>query len=159
MKKGLALWIVFGLMAVSASVFAADNLGMRKGGYGLAGCGLGSMVFEQNEKVQQVLAATTNGTFGTQTFGISSGTSNCSHSGVVTKEKEAEVFVATNFESLHQEMAQGTGENLNALAYLMGCPADDFSKAVKSNYATLGATTDALELLHGIQNTVGNSCR
>lgn len=40
-----------------------------------AGCGLGSMIIQENTKVMQVLAATTNGT-GVQTFGISTGTSN-----------------------------------------------------------------------------------
>ena len=42
-----------------------------------AGCGLGSMIIQENTKVMQLLAATTNGSFGSQTFGISTGTSNC----------------------------------------------------------------------------------
>jgi hypothetical protein len=42
------------------------------------GCGLGTIVFEgQNGLVSQTFAVTTNGTFGNQTFGITSGTSNC----------------------------------------------------------------------------------
>jgi len=46
--------------------------------YGMAGCGLGSIAFGNDQTMfKQVLAATTNGTFGTQTFGITSGTSNC----------------------------------------------------------------------------------
>ena len=42
---------------------------------GSAGCGLGSLVFTDNEWWMQVLAATVNST-GVQTFGITSGTSN-----------------------------------------------------------------------------------
>ena len=43
--------------------------------YGMAGCGLGSLAFEPGEG--QISAATTNGTFYNQFFGISSGTLNC----------------------------------------------------------------------------------
>src|SRR6266545_2071443 len=45
--------------------------------YGLAGCGLGSMLIGSKPGIVQIFAATTNGSFGTQTFGITSGTSNC----------------------------------------------------------------------------------
>src|SRR5690348_11977029 len=59
------------------------------GWYGMAGCGLGSLVFGPNDApVAQVLAATTNGTFASQTFGISSGTSNCFSGGVLRAERE-----------------------------------------------------------------------
>ena len=47
------------------------------GSYGLAGCGLGSLVFESQPGFVQVLAATTNGTSWNNTFGMTSGTSNC----------------------------------------------------------------------------------
>jgi hypothetical protein len=142
MKK-IALGMLMVCLVMASSSFAADNMGMRKGGYGTAGRGLGSMVFESNAKMMQVLAATTNGTFGSQTFGISSGTSNCSSDGVVLNEKQAEVFVSMNFETLNQEMASGKGENLVALANLVGCgaAADSFSKTAQANYA--GALSQA----------------
>ena len=42
------------------------------------GWGLGSQIFDgQSGVAPQVLAVTTNGTLGNQTFGISSGTSGC----------------------------------------------------------------------------------
>ena len=44
-------------------------------GYGDAGCGLDQW-FLVTQKFVQVFAATTNGTFGSQTFTITSGTSN-----------------------------------------------------------------------------------
>ncbi|HYG66757.1 MAG TPA: DUF3015 family protein, partial [Anaeromyxobacteraceae bacterium] len=47
------------------------------GRYGAAGCGLGSMAFGNTPGAVQILASTTNGLFGTQTFGITTGTSNC----------------------------------------------------------------------------------
>ena len=60
---------------------------------GDAGCGLGSMIITKNTKVMQVLAATTNGTSGSQTFGITFGTSNCSANGLVQNDKQIQYFV------------------------------------------------------------------
>src|SRR5262245_22752963 len=67
-------------------------------GYGAAGCGLGSVFFGSKPGFIQVLAATTNGTSGNQTFGITSGTSNCdTGSG---GSASAKVFIAANREAL-----------------------------------------------------------
>jgi hypothetical protein len=42
------------------------------------GCGLGTIIFEGQKGIApQVLAVTTNGTSGNQTFGITSGTLGC----------------------------------------------------------------------------------
>jgi hypothetical protein len=69
----------------------------------------------------QVLAATTNGTFGSQTFGITFGTSNCSANGMVSNDKQIQYFVEVNQEELTREMAQGRGEKISTLAALNGC--------------------------------------
>ena len=45
--------------------------------YGPAGCGLGSIVMGSKPGFMQVFAASTNGCSGSQTFGITTGTSNC----------------------------------------------------------------------------------
>lgn len=86
--------------------------------YGMAGCGLGSMLIDKSGS--QVSAATTNGT-GSQIFGITTGTSNCTDDGVAINDREQELFTEANFEVLKQEIAMGQGENLLALASLMGC--------------------------------------
>lgn len=86
-----------------------------------AGCGLGSMVFKNNTKGSQILAATTNGTFANQTFGITSGTSNCTTGGTVKADREQEAFVEANFESLQRDLAAGEGEYLAAFTGLLGC--------------------------------------
>lgn len=88
--------------------------------YGMAGCGLGSMMITSNGG-SQVFAATTNGTSGSQTFGISSGTSNCVRQGVVLTSKEQEAFFEANLLSLQQDMVAGEGEHLNALLSLFAC--------------------------------------
>ena len=96
--------------------------GYGPGYYGMAGCGLGSMIFGPvNEPVAQVLAATTNGTFATQTFGISSGTSNCVSGGVIRAEREQAAFAEVNFDDLKRNMAAGGGEYLRSFSSLLGC--------------------------------------
>jgi hypothetical protein len=90
--------------------------------YGMAGCGLGSLVFgNDNGMGKQILAATTNGTFGTQTFGITSGTSNCTSGGVLKAEREQAAFAEVNFQDLKANMAAGGGEFLSSFASLLGC--------------------------------------
>jgi hypothetical protein len=93
----------------------------------------------QKQIAPQVLMATTNGTFGSQTFGISSGTSGCTNDGLVMKNKHVNL-AAGAFESLQQEMAQGQGEHLVALATLLGIPEQHhpaFFALVQEKYTTL----------------------
>ena len=91
-------------------------------GYGQAGCGLGSLIIKGQGMVQ-IFAATTNGTFATQTFGITSGTSNCTGGGVVKADHEQEAFVEANRDNLSADMAAGNGQYLEAFAELLGCDA------------------------------------
>jgi Protein of unknown function (DUF3015) len=90
------------------------------------GCGLGKLAWADSSQKEsiggQVMMATTNGTFGSQTFGISSGTSGCTNDGKIFASEKVNVFAAVNFENLSQEMAQGQGEHLTSLATLMGIP-------------------------------------
>lgn len=115
---------------------------------GDAGCGLGSMIIKDNTKVMQILAATTNGTFGSQTFGISTGTSNCTSDKVVLQEKEQQYFVEANYDMLTTEMAQGSGEYVDAFAHLLGCDSNEFGALVKKNYSEIvkpnGSATEVL---------------
>lgn len=91
------------------------------------GCGLGKIAWEnyphQKTIGVQTMEATTNGSFGTNTFGISSGTSGCTNDGKFWAEHRVNAFAALNFENLSQDMAQGHGEHLASLATLMGIPA------------------------------------
>lgn len=105
---------------------------------GSAGCGLGSVVFSSNTWWKQELALTTNGTFLSQTFGITSGTSNCAPGlfGQIQKQKD---FVAANLSSLQREAALGTGDSLNGLATVLGCNNSNFetfSTYTQSHYAS-----------------------
>lgn len=108
------------------------------------GCGLGKLAWSdyshQKHIAPQVLMATTNGTFGSQTFGISSGTSGCTNDGQIAQNEKVNVFAAINFDNLSQEMAQGQGEHLTSLASLMGIPADQhpaFFSMTQEKYTSL----------------------
>ncbi|HVC08532.1 MAG TPA: DUF3015 domain-containing protein [Elusimicrobiota bacterium] len=111
-----------------------------------AGCGVGSLIFKNNEMGAQILAATTNGTFGNQTFGITTGTLGCTAAGNLSQSTRADVeraqknFVAANYRDLSREMAQGQGEYLNSLADLLGCSpsaAPSFGKMTQKNYGQI----------------------
>jgi hypothetical protein len=114
------------------------------------GCGLGKLAWSdyKNQKSigPQVLMATTNGTFGTTTFGISSGTSGCTSDGKVWADQKTTMFAQLNFENLSQEMAQGQGEHLASLATLMGVPAEHqaaFFAMTQERYTSLVKTGEA----------------
>jgi hypothetical protein len=87
--------------------------------YGSAGCGLGSLLFEPSTGFTQVLAATTNGTSGNQTFGITSGTSNCDSG--PGSSASAKAFVQTNRSAMAKDIARGKGETISNLSALAGC--------------------------------------
>jgi hypothetical protein len=106
----------------SASAFAVGD----------AGCGLGSVVISKNSKGLQILAMTTNATFLSQFFGITSGTSNCNSNGLVKNESQIQYFVEVNQEDLSKEMAQGHGEKLTVLAGMNGCGSPEAQKAFSS---------------------------
>jgi len=123
MRK-VAVGFGFAVLLLAGSASRAHAAGP----YGMAGCGLGSLLFgADNSKLMQILAATTNGTFASQTFGITSGTSNCVEGGVVKAEREQAAFAEVNFQDLKRNMAAGGGEYLTSFSSLLGCT--DASKA------------------------------
>ncbi len=151
MKKLLMVGaMVLSLVAVSGSAIAAS-------GYGDGGCGLGSIVFGNEPGAVQVLSSTTNGTFFNQTFGITTGTSNCNPAGLVKLDKEREVFAEQNYSTLVKEMAMGEGENLDTLAGLYGCSQNshaDFGSMVQDNFADIvkSDTTTSQEMLSTLKS-------
>jgi hypothetical protein len=127
------------------------------------GCGLGKLAWSdyggQKQIAPQVFMATTNGSFGSQTFGISFGTSGCTNDGVIMKNKRIN-FAAMTFESLKQEMAQGHGEHLSSLANLLGVAAADqplFFAMVQDRYTAIIPPGEAspLVVLHAIEEAMG----
>lgn len=135
MKKITLAAAILGLLASGAAV--ADDS---------TGCGLGTMLFDGKSGAGfQVLAVTTNGTLGNQTFGISSGTLGCDSDATITSNAKMSMYVGNNMESLAQNMSVGGGESLTTLADMMGiAPADRaaFYTATQTHFNQIFPTAD-----------------
>ncbi len=145
------------LAGYSGSAFAA-----RK--YGMAGCGLGSMVFGTGNP--QISAATTNNSFG-QPYAITTGTSNCSPEPEATAVLKQESFVVANYATLSKELAQGQGQSVAGLAEVLGCESSvlpEFGSFAQSKYDALFlapgsmAMLDKLKLEMASNETLSSSC-
>jgi hypothetical protein len=150
MKKSISISLAF-----AATLSLAAPMAVSANGYGAAGCGLGAIVFGSKPGIVQVLAATTNGTFASQTFGITTGTSECG-GGAIKVQAEQKVYAYNNFGQLQKEIAQGRGERLQTLAYLMGCNAktvETFSTVAQKNYSQIFSdkATDSEAMLSRIR--------
>jgi hypothetical protein len=126
MKKILSLIAVIGL---TTSIYANDN----------TGCGLGSLIIKKQDTVAlQVLAATTNGTSGSQTFGITSGTSNCSKPNNYVSNDKLNRFVSENMDELALDISAGHGETLTTVAKLMNVEDNAaFSSKLQANFTSI----------------------
>jgi hypothetical protein len=124
------LFLAAGSLIASAS-YAAP--------YGAAGCGLGAVVFGSKSGFIQIFAATTNGSSGNQTSGITSGTSNCIPAGKSEAFNKQREFVDTNLASLATEMSQGSGDTLVAYTETLGCESnnDVVVKALKAGHSKI----------------------
>ena len=109
--------IAVAFLAVATTASAQAGL-KGTGAYGTAGCGLGSLVFGNQPGAVQIFAATTNGTFGSQTFGITTGTSNCGPGLFAMGTKN---FVEANREALAKDVSRGEGEAIGALTVINAC--------------------------------------
>jgi hypothetical protein len=85
------------------------------------GCGLGTMVLEGQEPtlLLQLVATFLNGISGNQTFGITSGTSECDQPDRIVSNEKVIQYVSDNMDHLAMDMARGHGDSLDALADLM----------------------------------------
>lgn len=126
MKKIILASVGFVLLA-SSSALAHDS----------TGCGLGSMAWRgQSGMLPQVLAVTTNGLFGTQTFGISTGTSGCDPNGRITggTQKMFLTFLENNMEQYAFDASRGEGETLVAIAGILNVPVDKVASVSKDHF-------------------------
>lgn len=129
------------------------------------GCGVGTMIFDgQSGMGPQILAVTTNGTLGNQTFGITSGTLGCDKDGVIKHEAALSKFVAANMENLASDMAAGGGETLASLAELMGVAEADrpaFYRAAQQNFASIygGDDVTAGEVIDNLETVMASNAR
>ncbi|MCS6970465.1 MAG: DUF3015 domain-containing protein, partial [Planctomycetes bacterium] len=90
------------VLALSAPLYASDDLRAN------VGIGLGTVIFEgQSGLLSQVLAATTNGCFGNQTFAITTGTLGARPWKGIVSNGDVQRFVADNMDRLARDIAAG----------------------------------------------------
>ena len=133
---------IYLLSAVTAGVLA---LASNANAYDSTGCGLGSMAWRgQSGIVTQVLAVTTNGMFGTQTFGISTGTSGCDPNGRVTggTGKMLLAFLENNMEQFALDASVGAGETLTTIAGILNVDEGSLAVKLQNNFGMLFASND-----------------
>ncbi|MDO5386812.1 MAG: DUF3015 family protein [Pseudomonadota bacterium] len=135
MKKILLASVFGGMMMFSAGANAVDS----------TGCGLGSMAWRgQSGRVPQILAVTTNTSFGIQTFGITFGTSGCDPNGRITggTQKMVLAFLENNMEQYAMDAARGQGETIDTLAGIMNVDSEKLGEVSKQNFAFLFPNQD-----------------
>lgn len=136
MKKLILTSIAaLGIAAFSFSAQAHDS----------TGCGLGSMAWRgQSGVVPQVLAVTTNSFFGTQTFGISTGTSGCDPNGRITggTQKMFLTFLENNMEQFAFDASRGEGETLYTIAGILNVPVSEVASVSKEHFNDIFASED-----------------
>lgn len=145
------------VLAISLSIPAvstADNVG---------GCGWGSKLFDGQKGIfPQVLAVTTNGTSGNQTFGITSGTSGCSQDGVVKSTWKTAAFVDGNMNRLALDISRGQGESLASLKTLLGVSASDsavFDNTLQSQFSKIftNSSVSSNSVLEGLKEVLASN--
>lgn len=136
------------LIAVAVALPASA---MAAGENNIGSCGWGSKLFDGQQGVApQVLAVTTNGTFGNQTFGITFGTSGCTQDGAVRSNWKTALFIDGNKEMLARDMSVGSGETLDSLAHLMGVESQDraaFNQVAKENLWKIFAADSTADIV------------
>ena len=154
MKRSTIL-VAAALLFVAPAAMADDDIG----------CGLGTQVWAGNSGlIPKVLGATTNGTFGNQTFGITTGTLGCSPDGVITADARLRMFAGANLDNLARDMARGEGETLEAFAHLMNINEADqahFYRFTRSHFGDIfaGDSVTAGDMLTSLQRLMAQDAK
>lgn len=123
-------------------------------GYGMAGCGPGSVIFGEKKGMVQAVGAITNAIYSAQSYAISSGTSNCGSS---SQQANSSRYIEVNKLALEKDMARGQGETLSALSEVMGCANSDFSDLMITKYRFSNKSAEMSS--DDVQRIAGESCK
>jgi hypothetical protein len=149
MKRLMAVLVLVGLMMVAAPVSFAGQMN--------TGCGVGTMIMKGQEGLLfQVLAVTTNGILGNQTFGITTGTVDCKKATSFASNERLNIYVAENMDNLANDIAKGQGEYLNTLAVLMEVPETNrsvFYTKLQNNFGAIYTSSNvtSVDVLNNIE--------
>ena len=125
--------LIASTLLVSTSAFADAP--------GSATCGWGNMLFKgQSGTPSHVLAATTNGSTGNNTIGMTFGTNGCSTTGKLTYGGKEMIDVSMIMDEFSEDVARGNGEAITAVAVSLGVSEEDralFKATLHNNFNTL----------------------
>ncbi|EPZ4321428.1 DUF3015 domain-containing protein [Pseudomonas aeruginosa] len=108
------------------TLFAAASFNAFADAPGGAGCGWGNMLFKgQRGVATHVVAATTNGTSGNNTFGMTTGTNGCHTNGALSYGGKPLLVLGSMMDELSEDMAKGNGEALTTYAVVLGVQPQD----------------------------------
>lgn len=135
---------------VLAGFCALTYVGVSHASQTNTGCGLGSILFKDKDGLlSQVCAATSNGVFGNQTFGITFGTSNCAKYSSFTSNEKLNKFVHENMDNLAVDISKGSGEYLSTLAVLLDTPVEQRAELylrLQANFSRIYASEGVTHL-------------
>ena len=109
-------------------------------------CGWGNMLLAGQSGLGSHLSASLiNGTSGNATFGMTLGTNGCSVDGELTYGGDAMVWFDQVVDEYSTDVAQGSGDALNAVAVMFGVSSEHrahFGELMHENFATLFPSAD-----------------
>jgi opacity protein-like surface antigen len=141
--KRMVVFAVAVVFVLTGTAFAAVGAAQQN-----TGCGLGHLLFKDagnDSVVIQTFQATTNGTSGNQTFGITTGTSDCQRPKNFVSNERMNEFMVANMDNLARDIAQGRGETLDAFAELMGVPVEkrpEFYAQLQSGFTRIFSSSN-----------------
>ncbi len=149
MLRIISFFMCFGFLGSLA--FAEDKS---------SGCGLGWKVTQRKSLVSSTVRSYTN-MIGSQSSGMTSGTSGCDQHSIVKSEKAPLHFAEANLNSLMIEMAQGQGDFVMAFGSVMGCETQalsHFSATTQQNYEKIFSSQDVTpaQFLENVEKTISN---
>ena len=137
------------LIAMMTLCFASVAEARAK--WGMAGCGVGSMIFEDKPGKIQLLAVTTNQYF-VQSSSITSGTSNCED---MSAREEASLFITINEVALQKDISRGNGETLAGLAKILKCSnTGQLGSSLQKKYETIFPSSGKSDTARSIEDTI-----
>ncbi len=126
--------------------------------YGMAGCGLGSLVFQDQPGKIQIVAATVNDLVSPQTSAITTGTSGCYEE---SRDEVSMRYIENNKSALKEDVARGQGETIEGLMTLWSCDShSQVTQDLKKNYNSIFKTNETTQILNDLKSNseIQKSC-
>jgi len=135
MKRNL---VGIGLLSLVLLAAPSTVMAVAPGG---PNCGWGNLLFRGAKGLpSHLVAVTTNGSTGNQTFGMTSGTNGCSVEGHLTYGGKDMIDVSSIMDEFSEDVARGNGDALNTVAVMFGVQVQDrgvFAEVMHDHFATI----------------------